>query len=221
MDAFYKSCSMNTTLAMQQGSTKIHLATWSHKNTYHFSLSVRHRFTYPTARFTTVSKRNVHWVALKHRLNTWTLARFYYLDIGTYCCIFITLLQKLIAAVQNSNIRSLSLKCNALSCPITNSNLNLPDSVNKCKTYIKTYLLIQPCHFNVLVCRFELLYRTVITQESNWSSSPFKYISVLRELQNKLTVCENTSIWSWICVMLTFKSISFQISQHINIVLKS
>ncbi len=137
MDAFYKSCSMNTTLAMQQGSTKIHLATWSHKNTYHCALSVRHRFTYPTAHFTAVSKRNVHWVALKHRLNTWTLARFYYLDIGTYCCVFLTLLQKLIAAVQNSNIRSLSLKCNALSCPIPNSNLILPDSVNKCKTDIK------------------------------------------------------------------------------------
>ncbi len=28
-------------------------------------------------------------------------------------------------------------------------------------------------------------------------------------------------IWSWIGVMLTFKSISFQISQHINLVLKS
>ncbi len=37
------------------------------------------------------------------------------------------------------------------------------DSVNKCKTDIKTYLLMQPCHFNFLICRFELLYRTVIT----------------------------------------------------------
>ncbi len=91
-------------------------ATWSHKNTYLCQLSVRHRFTYLTARFTAVSKRNVHWLALKHRLNTWTLARFYYVDIGTYCCAFIKLLQKRIAAVQNSNIWGLSLKVNALSC---------------------------------------------------------------------------------------------------------
>ncbi len=41
---------------------------------------------------------------------------FYYVDIGTYCCVFVTLLQKHIAAVQNSNIQGLSLKVNALSC---------------------------------------------------------------------------------------------------------
>ncbi len=41
---------------------------------------------------------------------------FYYVDIGTYCYVFITLLQKHISAVQNSNIRGLSLKVNALSC---------------------------------------------------------------------------------------------------------
>ncbi len=41
---------------------------------------------------------------------------FYYVDIGTYCCVFITLLHKRIAAVQNSNIRGLSLKVNALPC---------------------------------------------------------------------------------------------------------
>ncbi len=40
----------------------------------------------------------------------------YYVDIGTYCCVFITLLEVHIAAVQNSNIRGLSLKMNALSC---------------------------------------------------------------------------------------------------------
>ncbi len=63
-------------------------STWSHKNPYLCALSVRHRFTYLTARFTAVSKRNVHWVALKHRLNTWTLARFYYVDTGTHCCFY-------------------------------------------------------------------------------------------------------------------------------------
>ncbi len=78
--------------------------TWSHKNTCLCALSVRYRFMYLKAHFTAVSKRNVHRVALKHRLNTWTLARFYYVDIGTYCCVFITLLQNCIVAVQNSNI---------------------------------------------------------------------------------------------------------------------
>ncbi len=49
-------------------------------------------FTCLTAHFAAVSKKNFHWVALKHRFNTWTLAHFYYVHIGTYCCVFITLL---------------------------------------------------------------------------------------------------------------------------------
>ncbi len=40
------------------------------------------------------------WVALKHRLNTWTLGQFYYIDVSTYCCFFITLLQKHIVAAE-------------------------------------------------------------------------------------------------------------------------
>ncbi len=88
-----------------------------------------HRFTYLIARFAVVSKRNVLWVVLKHRLNTWILARFYYVDIGTYCSVFITLLQVSNALVQN--IRCLSIKLNALSCwkyicPTPNPSLNLP-----------------------------------------------------------------------------------------------
>ncbi len=148
---------------------------------------------YLTARFAAVSKRNVHWVALNHRLNTWTLACFYYVDIGTYCCVCITLLQKRIAAVQNSNIWGLSLKVNALLFPTSNPTLNLPDSVNKCKTDIKTYLLMQTCHFNFLICRFKLLLRAVInvTRDSNRSSSSPKYVSILREQPNKPTVYEN------------------------------
>ncbi len=152
---------------------------------------MRHRFMYLTASFTAASKRNVHWVALKHRLNIWNLARFYYVDIGTYCCVFITLLQKSFAAVHNSNIWGLSPKVNAQSCPTPNPTLNLPDSVNECKTDIKTYLLMQPWYFIFLICRFELLCRTVITQDLNRSSSPLKHVSVLREITNKLTVYEN------------------------------
>ncbi len=105
------------------------------------------------------------------------------------------LLQVRIAAVQNSNIRDLFLKVNALSCPKPNLTLNLPDNVNKCKTDIKMYLLMQPCHFNFLICRFELLVKTVITRDSNRSSLPSKYVSVLRELPNILTVFENPYIY--------------------------
>ncbi len=84
--------------------------------------SVRHRFMYLTTHFAAVSKRNVHWVVLKHVLEI---------------------------------------------CPTPDPTLNLPDSVNKCKTDIKTYLLMQLFHFNFL----ELLCRTVITQDSNLSTS--------------------------------------------------
>ncbi len=76
-------------------------------------------------------------------------------------------------------------------CPMPNPTLNLPDSLNKCKTDRKTYLLMQPCHFNFLICRFELLCQTVITSDSNWNSSPPKYVNVVLELPNKLTIYEN------------------------------
>ncbi len=139
---------------------------------------MRHRFTYLTAHFAAVSKRNVHWVALKHRLNMWTLTCFYYVDISTYCCVFIMLLQKRIAL----------LKVNALLCWKYSLHQTQPDSVTKCKTDKKNIILMQPCHFNFLICRFELLCRTVITWDSNQSSLPPKYIYVLCELPNKPTI---------------------------------
>ncbi len=45
-----------------------------------------------------------------------TMAGFVYVDIGTYFCVFITLLQARIAEVHDSNIWAVSLKVNALSC---------------------------------------------------------------------------------------------------------
>ncbi len=147
------------------------IPTWSHKNSYHCALFRKTVFTYLTAHFSAVTKRNVHWVPLKHRFNTWTLAHFHYVDVGTYCCVFIKLFQVRIAAVQNLNIRRLSLKGNSLSCPTPNPTLNLPSSVSKSKTYVKTYLLHQPCYLDFLVCRFELFCRSVVTRDSIWSSS--------------------------------------------------
>ncbi len=35
-------------------------------------------------------------------------------------------------------------------CPTLNPTINLPDSVDKCKTDIKTYLLMQPCYLKYM-----------------------------------------------------------------------
>ncbi len=63
-------------------------ATWSHKNTYICAISVRHPFMYLTARFTAVSKRNVHWVALKQvkymNPGTFLLRRYRYILLCFY-----------------------------------------------------------------------------------------------------------------------------------------
>ncbi len=148
--------------------------TWSHKNTYLCALSVRHRYT---ARFTAVSKRNVHWVELKHRLNTWTPARFYYVDIAVFLlCFYRYVLRRF--RIQMSGVCPKKLILYHVYLYALHQTQPYPDSVNKCKTDIKTDLLMQPCHFNFLICRFELFCRTVITQDLNRSSSPLKYDSV-------------------------------------------
>ncbi len=199
-------------------------STWSHNNTYLCALSVQHRFTYLTARFAAVSKRDVHWVALKHRLNMWTLARFYYVYRYILLCFYYVATGTYCGSSEFKYPGSVpKTLCTIVLeiCPTSIPTLNLPDSVNKCKTDIKTYLLMQPCHFNFLICRFDLLFWTVITRDTNRSSSSLKHVSELRELPNKLTIYENPSIQGWICAMLTLKSSSFQIFQLFNIVLKS
>ncbi len=105
---------------------------------------------------------------LKQGFNTWTLAHFYYVASGTYCCVFIMLLQVRIAVFL---LRCFEFKypgtiakneCSIVLeiCPTPNPTLNLPDSVDKCKTDIKMHLLMQPCHLNFLICRFELFCQT-------------------------------------------------------------
>ncbi len=138
-----------------------YFTTWSHKNLFLCALFSETVFTYLTAR---LPQFHIHWVALKHGLNTWTLAHFYHVDVGTYCCVIIKLLQERIVAVQNSNIWGPLLKIYVLSCwicPTPNPTLNRPDSVNKCKTDMKTYLLMQFCHLSFLVSRFELFCQSV------------------------------------------------------------
>ncbi len=57
--------------------------------------------------------------------------RYIFFYIVFYIAVFITLLQKRIAAVQNSNVEIVLEIC---STP--NPTLNLPDSVNKCKNVL-------------------------------------------------------------------------------------
>ncbi len=66
-----------------------------------------------------------------------------------------------------------------------------PNSVDKCKTDIKCICWCNRAISTSLLIRFELLFQTVITRDSNQSSSPLKYISILCELPNKPTDFEN------------------------------
>ncbi len=97
---------------------------------------------YLAARFAAVSKWNVQRVALKHTFNTWPWHVLITLVQAHIAVFFIMLLEVRFAAIHNSNIRWVSLKIKLYevgSIPYTNPTLNLPDSVIKCKSNIKTY----------------------------------------------------------------------------------
>ncbi len=113
----------------------------------------------------------------------YVLLCFYYVASGTYCGGSEFKYLGTIAKNECSIVLEI--------CPTSNPTLNLPDSVDKCKTDIKTHLLMQPYYLNFLICRFELFCQTVVTRDSNQMISPLKYVSVLRELPNKPTIYEN------------------------------
>ncbi len=103
--------------------------------------------------------------------------------------------------------------------PYTKPNLNLPDSVEN-ENYIKTYLLMQPYLSTSLFADLNCFVELWLTLHR---------IRTRARLQVRLRTPQATEqtyrLWKplirgWICVMLTFKSICFQNSQHINIVLK-
>ncbi len=107
---------------------------------------------------------------------------FYYVDIGTYCCVYYSATETYSGGSEFKYPGSVpKSECSIMLeiCPTPNPTLNLPDSVHKYKTDIKPNSLMQLCRFNLLMFRFELLCQTVITRDSNRSSSPPKYISVL------------------------------------------
>ncbi len=147
----------------------------------------RHSFKekYPLSGVKTQVKYGEPGMFLLHRYR-YILLCFYYVATETYCSGSEFKYPGTVAKNECSIVLEI------FPTPNPTLNLNLSDSVNKYKTDIKMYLLMQQYHFYFLIYRFELLCRTVITQDSNRSSSPLKYISVLRELPNKLTVHENT-----------------------------
>ncbi len=113
----------------------------------------------------------------------YVLLCFYYIASGTYCGVSEFTYTGTVAKSECSIMLEIF--------PTPNPTQNLPNSVDKCKTEIKTFLLMQPCYLNFLICRLELFCRTVVARDSNRSSSPLKNVSVLRELPNKPTVYEN------------------------------
>ncbi len=78
-------------------------------------------------------------------------------------------------------------------CHTPNPTLNLPDSVGKCKTDLKTHVLMQSCYLNFLTCRFELFCRT-IARDSKRSFYLLKYISVLCELTRSTAIVSHISL---------------------------
>ncbi len=80
----------------------------SNRNTF-----LQHCYDVPCCTFRAIFKVS----GAKTRVQHVTLEHFCYDDIGTYCCVCITLLQISIAVVHNSNIRGVLLKVNALTQP--------------------------------------------------------------------------------------------------------
>ncbi len=121
--------------------------TRSHKNIYLCALFVRHRFYVPYCTFRhsikdkcplSGAKTQVQGVHPGTFLLCWyrhVFLCFYYVASGTYC--------------GGSEFKYLGTVAKSLCsivleiCLTPNPTLNLPDSVNKCKTDIKTYLLMQ------------------------------------------------------------------------------
>ncbi len=104
---------------------------------------------------------------------------FYYIASGTYCGGSEFKYSGTVA----KNVCSIVLEI----CHTPNPTLNLPDSVGKCKTDLKTHVLMQSCYLNFLTCRFELFCRT-IARDSKRSFSLLKYVSVLCELTRSTAI---------------------------------
>ncbi len=177
---------------------------------------------YLAACFAAVSKWNVQRVALKHTFNTWPWHVFITLvqariAVFSLCCLRYVLLPFIIQISGECRWRLSSMKLEVSLTP--NPNLNLPESVNKCKSNIKR---IRWCSHAILtsLCRFELFCWTVVWRDSYRSFSSPKCNAVSRELPSKLTELVNSYIWSCICDE-NVQSISFQIVQDVKIVLKS
>ncbi len=124
---------------------------------------------YLAAHFAAVSKWNVQRVALKHTFNTWPWHVFITLvqariAVFSLCCLRYVLPPFIIQISGECRYRLSSMKLEV--SPTPNPNLNLPESVNKCKSDIKTYSLMQPCYFNFLMQIWAVLLNSRIRTEA-------------------------------------------------------
>ncbi len=95
--------------------------------------------------------------------------------------------------------------------------MKYPVSVNKCETGIKTDLLMQMRHLNVLICSFELFCGTVVSRDSCPSSSPLKSNSCVISQTNLLNIKTQ-----FLHMKLDLLNASvFLMLQHVQIVLNS
>ncbi len=86
------------------------------------------------------AKTRVQYINPHTFLLHYVLLCFYYVASGAYC--------------SGSEFKYPKNECSIMLeiCPTPNSNLNLHDNVDKCKTNIKTHLLMQPCYLNFRIC---------------------------------------------------------------------
>ncbi len=92
------------------------VTTQAHSKCVPLNTFLQHRYYVPYCTFHGSFKVKRQVSGAKPRVRYVTLACFCYVDIGTYCCVCITLLQVRFAVVHNANIGGVSLKVNAVSC---------------------------------------------------------------------------------------------------------
>ncbi len=170
------------------------LPSWSHKNTYLCAT----QFYVPYCTFCHSFKEKCPLRGAKTQVKYVNPGTFYYVATGMYCGV--------------SNIRGLSLKVNALSCP----TLNLPESVNKCKTNIKTYLLMQRAIstslYADLICFVEPWLHWILTGAPRLLSTSSYSVSYRTNLTfMKTHRYEAGCVWCWRSKSSVFKSPSILI----------
>ncbi len=103
---------------------------------------------------------------LQFELNYWNKSTFpQQSNLLRYTCRYILLCFYYVAAETYCGGSEFKYPGYVVNIPYTKPNPK--PSLNKCKTakLQKMYFLMQPCHLNFLICRLQLLCRTVITRD--------------------------------------------------------